>query len=574
VEPAAGKIRAMFPKPRCGTSSAGRTATMMPHFVVSEDEDEDEDDSGDKEEAMHASVRRCDCLLAGCERAFFCSDVPDATALAALQVAREEMLRAECAFTYCTGLPVPSPRCVATLHPHCAPHTADCDASVTPRVPLIFSGGVLTFGSDANCDSGMPGLEPVHACLFSSDGSVFARNLGGQVCVGGRRVDGPVVVKDGDVFALCAARAGADGGAGACGSGAGAASALEGAGCCDGCCDAVWRAVWVCTVRLSDPSCTHGTLRRPPVQYLGEAAAGRHTWPKHGGRFRRKKAAQKAGEWEASVHRARTSAVAKRTGRAPGPGLHDGTGLRKHRSCVREPRGGTHENAPSGEPMVGQVEARSEGGGVGRATRGTAPPTRAAKRRFSFVMSGSVAPAPALARAPAPALARAPAPALARAGLCGSVALAPAPALARAGLACERQAAATCLDDAPRKAGRIQSRSRRASCEAAGTDGTAAGGTGQRWDDMLARLSAFQLEHGHCRVRRRAHDVRMRMLAEWVHRQRHLYRHVRSAAQLAAVDASRVQRLDAIGFTWFPALARPPPAPRLPLPLACTAGGL
>jgi hypothetical protein len=61
-----------------------------------------------------------------------------------------------------------------------------------------------------------------------------------------------------------------------------------------------------------------------------------------------------------------------------------------------------------------------------------------------------------------------------------------------------------------------------------------------RWDEMYAELADFQHVHGHCRISTLSDDYRA--LGVWVHTQRTLRKQGR-------LDADRIARLDAIGFT-------------------------
>src|SRR5204863_292501 len=66
-------------------------------------------------------------------------------------------------------------------------------------------------------------------------------------------------------------------------------------------------------------------------------------------------------------------------------------------------------------------------------------------------------------------------------------------------------------------------------------------GGDSRWDEMYAELADFQHDHGHCRISTLSDDNRA--LGVWVHTQRTLCKQGR-------LDADRIARLDAIGFTW------------------------
>ena len=66
-------------------------------------------------------------------------------------------------------------------------------------------------------------------------------------------------------------------------------------------------------------------------------------------------------------------------------------------------------------------------------------------------------------------------------------------------------------------------------------------GGDSRWDDMYGELADFQHLHGHCRISTLSDDFRA--LGVWVHTQRTLCKQGR-------LDADRIARLDAIGFTW------------------------
>ena len=61
------------------------------------------------------------------------------------------------------------------------------------------------------------------------------------------------------------------------------------------------------------------------------------------------------------------------------------------------------------------------------------------------------------------------------------------------------------------------------------------------WEEMFAALVEFKRQHGHCKVPRTYADVPR--LANWVSTQR-------AAKQKGGFDASKVSRLEAIGFAW------------------------
>jgi hypothetical protein len=66
------------------------------------------------------------------------------------------------------------------------------------------------------------------------------------------------------------------------------------------------------------------------------------------------------------------------------------------------------------------------------------------------------------------------------------------------------------------------------------------GGEG-RWEDMYAALADYQHLHGHCRISTLSEEHRL--LGNWVHTQRTL-------RKLGRLDEGRIDRLDALGFTW------------------------
>ena len=65
----------------------------------------------------------------------------------------------------------------------------------------------------------------------------------------------------------------------------------------------------------------------------------------------------------------------------------------------------------------------------------------------------------------------------------------------------------------------------------------------QQWDDMLAELRAFHASAGHCRVSEGAGPLAV--LGKWV-------AHQREARRRDELDATRVAKLDALGFSWNP----------------------
>ncbi len=66
-------------------------------------------------------------------------------------------------------------------------------------------------------------------------------------------------------------------------------------------------------------------------------------------------------------------------------------------------------------------------------------------------------------------------------------------------------------------------------------------GGDSRWEEMFAVLADFRRLHGHCRISTLSEDFRL--LGNWVHTQRTLRKQGR-------LDKERIDRLDAIGFTW------------------------
>ena len=66
-------------------------------------------------------------------------------------------------------------------------------------------------------------------------------------------------------------------------------------------------------------------------------------------------------------------------------------------------------------------------------------------------------------------------------------------------------------------------------------------GGDSRWEEMFAALADFRRLHGHCRISTLSDDSRL--LGNWVHTQRTLRKQGR-------LDEERIDRLDAIGFTW------------------------
>ncbi len=66
-------------------------------------------------------------------------------------------------------------------------------------------------------------------------------------------------------------------------------------------------------------------------------------------------------------------------------------------------------------------------------------------------------------------------------------------------------------------------------------------GGDSRWDEMYVELADFQHAHGHCRISTLSDEYRA--LGVWVHTQRTLRKQRR-------LDPERIDRLDAIGFTW------------------------
>jgi hypothetical protein len=63
----------------------------------------------------------------------------------------------------------------------------------------------------------------------------------------------------------------------------------------------------------------------------------------------------------------------------------------------------------------------------------------------------------------------------------------------------------------------------------------------RRWDEMCADLAEYQRVHGHCRISTLSEGHRL--LGNWVHTQRTLRKQGR-------LEAERIDRLDALGFTW------------------------
>jgi hypothetical protein len=66
-------------------------------------------------------------------------------------------------------------------------------------------------------------------------------------------------------------------------------------------------------------------------------------------------------------------------------------------------------------------------------------------------------------------------------------------------------------------------------------------GGDSRWDEMYDELAGFRQFHGHCRISTLSDEHRA--LGVWVHTQRTLRKQGR-------LDAERIARLDALGFTW------------------------
>ncbi len=66
-------------------------------------------------------------------------------------------------------------------------------------------------------------------------------------------------------------------------------------------------------------------------------------------------------------------------------------------------------------------------------------------------------------------------------------------------------------------------------------------GGDERWEEMYDNLAEYRRAHGHCRVSTLCEEERA--LGNWVHTQRTFRR-------LGRLEAERIARLDAIGFTW------------------------
>ena len=206
-------------------------------YFVDSDSDSDMGDGGDDAaggEGVWHEWLGAECALECRERALYTADALFYDRLADVYAARDELDRRRMVAVDATSFFMPPARVMAVF---------------TGAMELTFHGDMRTVGSSWMCDSILPSLADVHACVYTVDGSVFMRRLNGVVRIR-RRVRGRAilvwiekaeVVADGDVIDFVVG--------------------VEAAG------HAARTAHVSVTARLANPSCVQGVLRMPAIEY-------------------------------------------------------------------------------------------------------------------------------------------------------------------------------------------------------------------------------------------------------------------------------------------------------------------